>query len=100
MIVLIIVALLCAVLGIVVLIGKGDHLIAGYNTASREEREQIDIKRLRGLVGGLLVLLAPLTLLMIGKESLESIWAYCAIVFVLCVVVVVLANTWAKKKSQ
>ena len=100
MIVTIIVAAIMAIMGVLVLIGKGDNLIAGYNTASKEEREQIDIKRLRGLVGGLLVLLAPLTLLMIGKESLESIWAYCAIVFVLCIVVVILANTWAKKKSQ
>lgn len=100
MIVFIIVALVCAVLGILVLIGKGDNLIAGYNTATREEREQIDIKRLRKLVGGLLVVLAPLTLLQIGKESTESIWAYCGIVFVLCIVVVILANTWAKKKSQ
>ena len=100
MVVLVVVALVCAVLGILVLIGKGDKLIAGYNTASREEREQIDIKRLRVLVGGLLVILAPLTLLMLGKESMESSWTFCAIVFVLCIVVVVLANTWAKKKSQ
>ena len=100
MVVLIIVALVCAGLGIWILIGKGDNLIAGYNTASKEEREQMDIKRLRGLVGGLLLFLAPLTLLMLGKESMASTWSFCAIVFVLCIVVVILANTWAKKKSQ
>ena len=98
MVVLIIVALVCAVLGILVLVGKGDNLIVGYNTASKEER--IDIKRLRGLVGGLLIVLAPMTVLMLGKESMASTWAFCGIVFVLCIVVVVLANTWAKKKSQ
>ena len=100
MVVLIIVALVCAVMGILVLIGKGDNLIAGYNTASKEERERIDIKRLRWLVGGLLIVLAPMTVLMLGKESMASTWAFCGIVFVLCIVVVVLANTWAKKKSQ
>ena len=100
MIVLIIVALVCAVMGILVLIEKGDNLIAGYNTASKEERERYDIKRLRGLVGGLLIVLAPLMLLMLGKESMASSWSFCALVFVLCIVVVVLANTWAKKKSQ
>ena len=100
MVVLIIVALVCAGLGIWILIGKGDNLIAGYNTASKEEREQMDIKRLRGLVGGLLLVLAPLAPLMLGKESMASTWSFCAIVFVLCIVVVILANTWAKKKSQ
>ena len=100
MVILIIVALVCAVLGIVVLIGKGDNLIAGYNTASKEEREQYDIKRLRGLIGGLMLVLAPLVLLFLGKESMASTWSFCGIVFVLCIVVVILANTWAKKKSR
>ena len=100
MVVLIIVALVCAVMGILILMGKGDNLIAGYNTASKEERERYDIKRLRGLIGGLLVALAPMMLLLLGKESMASIWSFCGISLVLCIVVLVLANTWAKKKSQ
>ena len=100
MVVLVILALLFAVMGILVLAGKGDNLIAGYNTASREEREQIDIKRLRGLIGGLLIVLAPLMILLLGNETMASAGSFGAIVFVLCIVVVILANTWAKKKSQ
>ena len=100
MVVLIIVALVCAVMGILILMGKGDNLIAGYNTASKEERERYDIKRLRGLIGGLLVALAPMMLLLLGKESMASTWSFSGIVLVLCIVVVILANTWAKKKSQ
>ena len=100
MVVLIIVALVCAVMGILVLIGKGDNLIAGYNTASKEERERYDIKRLRGLIGGLMIVLAPLLLLILGQETMASIWSFCGISLVLCIVVLVLANTWAKKKSQ
>ncbi len=100
MIVLIIVALVCVGLGIWILIGKGDNLISGYNTASKEEREQYDIKRLRGMIGGLLIVQAPLLILMLGQESMASIWSFCAISFVLCIIVVILANTWAKKKSQ
>ena len=100
MIVLVIVALVLVILGIMILIGKGDNLIAGYNIASKEEREQYDIKRLRGLIGGLMVALAPMVLLLLGRESMASTWSFCAIVFVLCIVVVILANTWAKKKSQ
>ncbi len=100
MVVLVILALVFAAMGILVLVGKGDNLIAGYNTASREEREQIDIKRLRGLVGGLLIVLAPLMVLLLGNETMASAGSFGAIVFVLCIVVVILANTWAKKKSQ
>lgn len=100
MVVLVILALVFAVMGILILVGKGDNLIAGYNTTSREEREQIDIKRLRGLVGGLLIVLAPLMILLLGNETIASAGSFGAIVFVLCIVVVILANTWAKKKSQ
>lgn len=100
MIVLILIAALLVIMGVIILLGKGDNLIAGYNTASKEEREQIDIKRLRGLIGGLLIVIAPMTVFMLGKESLEYVWSFVAVTFVLCIVVVVLANTWAKKKSQ
>ena len=58
MIVLIIVGATLVILGILILIGKGDNLIAGYNTSSKEERAKYNIKRLRGLIGGLLLVLA------------------------------------------
>ena len=38
MVVLIIVAALLLIIGIIILIGKGDNQIAGYDTASKEER--------------------------------------------------------------
>jgi hypothetical protein len=98
MIVLIIVAAILVILGIIILIGKGDNLIAGYNTASEEEKAQYNVKRLRGLIGGLLVVLAPMMLLLDGENTMASTWSFCALVFVLCIVVVILANTWAKKK--
>ena len=99
MVVLIIVALLCVGLGIWILIGKGDNLIAGYNTASKEEREQYHIKRLRGLIGGLLVVLAPMTVLMLKEETFTATWSFVGLTFILTIIVVVLANTWAKKKK-
>lgn len=100
MIVLILIAALLIIMGVIILIGKGDNLIAGYNTASKEDREQFDIKRLRGLIGGLLIVLAPMMVVMLGQESMESVWSFVAITFVLCIIVVTLANTWAKKKFQ
>lgn len=98
MIVLIIVAAILLIMGIIILIGKGDNLIAGYNTASKEEKEQYNIKRLRGLIGGILVVLAPMMLLLLGRESLAATLSFVVLTFVLCIVMVLLANTWAKKR--
>ena len=86
-------------MGIIILIGKGDNLIAGYNTASKEERAKYNIKRLRGLIGGLLIVLAPMIFLMHNQDTMAGKWSFIAL-FVLCIVVVILANTWAKKKSK
>lgn len=40
-------AIVFFIIGIVILIGKGDWLIAGHNTASEEERKKVNIVRLR-----------------------------------------------------
>ena len=40
---------------LLIVAGKGDALIAGYNTASAEERASYNMKRLRGLVAALLL---------------------------------------------
>lgn len=39
------------VISIVIVAGKADFLIAGYNTSSREEKGKYDAKRLRRVVG-------------------------------------------------
>ena len=96
----IIIAVLLVVMGILMLIGKGDNLIAGYNTASRREREKVDIKRLRRLMGVTMFILALLCIIPILDDSLSSVLAFCALVFILCIVTVVLANTWAMKKKK
>jgi hypothetical protein len=98
MIVVIILAAILAIMGVLILVGKGDNLIAGYNTASKEERSQYNVKRLRGLIGGLLIVVAPMIFLLNEEDTMAAAWSFVAIVFVLCIVVVILANTWAKKK--
>lgn len=100
MIVLFIVAAALLILGIVILIGKGDNLIAGYNTASKEEKSLFNIKRLRGLIGGLLILLAPMTIFLLGEEKTAASWSFGALTLILSIVVVILANTWAKNKNN
>ena len=97
MFVLISISVLCALMGMIVLLGKGDNLIAGYNTASEKEKEKYDIARLR-LVTGVTVLvvacLLPLLLLNIGDAYRFSI---SGIVGGICILGVILSNTWAKK---
>ncbi len=100
MIVLYIVAAALLIMGIVILIGKGDNLIAGYNTLSKEEKAQYNIKRLRGLIGCLLTILAPLTVILLREETMTATFSYVALTFVISIVVVILANTWAKNSKH
>ena len=100
MIILVILAAIMFIMGIIILIGKGDNLIAGYNTASKEERSQYNVKRLRGLIGGFLLILAPMMVLLLGEESLVAGFSFIALTFVLCIILVILANTWAKKRKN
>ena len=94
----IIIAALLAILGIVILAGKGDNLMAGYNTASKEEKEKVHIKRLRLVMGILLILLGLMWYLCMKEESITSMFAFAPIALVLCFAGIALANSWAKKK--
>ena len=91
--------LLFIVLAIVFILGKGDKLIAGYNTASEEERKQINIRRLRILMSGISVITATFcaTMPIIGN-NLKAQLGIAAVFMVVLVFVIILANTWAKKK--
>ncbi|MBO5541706.1 MAG: DUF3784 domain-containing protein [Muribaculaceae bacterium] len=87
-------------LGIFVLSGWGDSLIAGYNTASKKEQQKYDIKRLR-LIVALILFIVPVVIstpLFLGKEDNDMAHIVTTIVCVIVVIVgVVLANTWCKK---
>ena len=83
------------VLALVVYFGKGDNLIAGYNTASERERAQYNIKRLRLIIAVLLLLTAGFVLTICYFPYISII---ATPIFVLVTLIgVVLANTWAKK---
>jgi hypothetical protein len=98
MTVLIIIAALCAIMGFVVLMGKGDKLIAGYNTASEKEKEKYNIHRLRFVVGVVLLAVAFLMPLLLLKVGNVFKGLFSGIVVILSIAAVILANTWAKKK--
>lgn len=88
-------------LGIFILSGWGDSLIAGYNTASKEKQQKYDIKRLR-LVVALILFIVPVVIsipLFFGREDNSMVHIVTAIVCVVIMIIgVILANTWCKKK--
>ena len=99
MIASIVFAVMFLVLAVIFLMGKGDMLIAGYNTASEEERKTIDIKRLRIVMAVLMVITAILCAIvpLLGNDK-NSILAAAGIFIAITFVGIIFANTWAKKK--
>jgi hypothetical protein len=95
----IITASILSLLGILILIGVGDFLIAGYNTASKEEKAKYNVKRIRFLLGGLLIVIGLLSLFLGEPESKLSKW-FPLIVVLLTIWVIALANTWAKSNHK
>jgi nitric oxide reductase large subunit len=101
MIVVVIISLALIVAAIMLIMGKGDWLIAGYNTASEEERKTVNIKRLR-LVMALSMLLTALVIIvpvLMGKIEDRNTGINMAFGIIgICLITVILANTWCKKK--
>ena len=87
------------VISIILLSGHGSTLIAGYNTASKKEKERIDQKKLCRIVGAGLLPIAVLVLIIaIFLDTLPSFFVYIFVSFTLldAVAIVILANTRTK----
>ena len=80
-------------MGVVILLGKGDMLISGYNTASPEERAQYNIRRLRLVMGIGIIAVAGVVLL---DAFSNTRWFIIATVLPISILIVILSNTWAK----
>ena len=93
---IILLASLCLILALVILVGKGDWMIAGHNTASPKEREKYNIKRLRIVLSVLMVVTALFVLSMLYTPP-YLIGLTAQLLVIACIVGVILANTWAKK---
>ena len=98
---LIIIDIILVILGIVILTGKGDFLIAGYNTAKKEEKERVNVQRLRWVIAGLLFLVTLILSIppLIGAEDnvMANLLVPIFAIFV-TIVAIILANTWCMKK--
>lgn len=92
----------CIYLGQLIARGEGDSLIAGYNTAKKEERERYDIGRLRRLSSMAMYATAALLPLFGVASTLPGQWAKVAILAlaaILCLGTIV-CITWGDKWSR
>ncbi|MCI8653107.1 MAG: DUF3784 domain-containing protein [Angelakisella sp.] len=95
------ITVLFGVLSLLQLLGKGSWLIAGYNTASPEEKKGYDPKRLcRVTGGGMAVITALLAVMTIWKDVLPAAFAkvFGAVTVGVVVVILVLSNTICRRK--
>ena len=99
MIISISLAILFIVLAVIFLMGKGDKLIAGYNTASEEERQKVNINRLRIIMAIISVISAVFCFVQpfFGPDPQAHLVSV-VVFFLVLMVFIVIANTWAKKK--
>ena len=94
------VVVILAVMTVVLLTGKGANLIAGYNTASKEEQEKYDAKKLSRTVG---IGFVPITLIILVMTLFDNVlparfaYVFLAVVVVDIVLIIVLCNTICKK---
>ena len=95
-----IVFVIFAVLSIVLLSGHGSWVISGYNTASKEEKEKYDEKKLCRTMGVGMSVIAVLILIMgLFENVLPAFFVYIAlgIILVDVVVIIILGNTLCRK---
>ncbi len=93
------ITLMMVALAFVILKGKGDGLIAGYNTASKEEKGKYNIKRLRIVVAAMLLFVPAIILVAACFDDITGITLNFLPVLLIGVVAgIILAFTWCKKK--
>jgi hypothetical protein len=100
-IVLIIVIVVMLVMSITLLMGKGSFLIAGYNTATVEEKAKYNEELLCRIIGAglLLISIIFMTLLYHGGELPNNLnWLIPYGLFAVVVTMLILSSTVAKKK--
>ena len=96
-----IVMVICAVLSIILLSGRGSFLIAGYNTADKEEKAKYDEKKLCRVMGaGMSVITVILLLCVLYDNDLPRglRWIMPLGIFGVVIFLVVATNTICRKK--
>lgn len=100
---MIIMAIMFLVLAIVFLNGKGAFLIAGYNTASQEEKDSYDEKALCKFMGKVMVFYSFTSLIMATSDLFKSLipfWIGMGLFFAGTIYTLIYANTNNRFKKQ
>ena len=95
-----VVGIILAIFSIILLTGYGANLIAGYNTASKEEKDKYNAKKLSRVVGSGMAVIAGLVFVMgIFENVLPASFATISLIIVIIdiVIMLVIANTVCKK---
>lgn len=95
-----VVGVVFAVISIVLLSGHGANLIAGYNTATKEEKAKVDEKKLCRVIGiGMSIITLLILITGLFEAVLPASFAYVILGVILgdCAVMIILANTICKK---
>ena len=85
---------LLLILGVIFLKGKGAFLIAGYNTASKAEKEKIDEKKLCRYMGRLMFALAGCFF-----DKIRLLWLGLGLVFIVSIGGIIYINTGDRVKK-
>ena len=92
--------IILAMFSIILLTGHGANLIAGYNTASKEEKDKYNAKKLSRVVGSGMTIITGLVFVMgIFENVLPASFATISLIIVIIDIVImfVIANTVCKK---
>ena len=95
-----VVGIILAILNIILITGHGANLIAGYNTASKEEKDKYDAKKLSRVVGSGMAIIAVLVFVMgIFENVLPASFAAISLIIVMIdiVIMLVITNTVCNK---
>ena len=87
-------------ISIVFISGHGDKLIAGYNTASKEEKSKYNTKKLCRVVGAGFLIITLMILAMVIWFSVLPAWfaaVFLVVVVIDCIVIIILSNTICRK---
>jgi len=89
-----------ALMSVLLLLGRGSWLIAGYNTASKEDKDKYNQKKLCKVIGvGMSVITILILIMTIWQEVLPASFAtvFGVVTLVDCVVMIVMANAICRR---
>lgn len=95
LLIILVIAVLFLIFGVLILLGRGDWLISGYNTASKQKKEKYNLPRLRLVTSLTSICVAFISV--VGYYVDDEAFMTCT-VLPIAIIAVIHSNTWAKRK--